>query len=262
MKNIILLGEIKHEVQQDQFRQLTDKILCEFGSDSIIFANLNGLFTTGTKLEKHLEGLFNSGIDGVFLGEAAFYRAAGRRTIIGSSLPIVRPHNLSKSAPGVGKLLVDFGGFKAWLISVMDHSGRMPSNPAHYGLQEFFEGREDEFPVFLNVNGTDLEYGEALAWWLNSKGYKAIVFGTGLGFQIYDESINKELGLNYIGDIGSVVAENTIGGLRHSRWWERQVEHRTVDFLPEWGRLKCNYTVVSFDANKNIQNYLHKTIKI
>lgn len=262
MQKIAIIGQFQHELQSSQLQQLADTIRADIGSECIVFTNASGMFSNSSKLNEQVEQLLGCGMDQIFLGEQALQRAAGRRALDNFASKLVRPLNISELAPAKGAKLFEAGHFKAWLLSIVDHSGRIYAEPPHLYLETFFKNKSDRYPVFINFNGTNLPHKTALPWWLREKGYEALVFGSGLGYQLCDSTLVNQATVPFILDIGSVVVENTIDGLTPKAWWEWHVERKTSEFLPEWGRLKCDYIVFSLDNNKKIQNCLHKSIKI
>lgn len=262
MKNIVILGQIQHELQQIQLKRLVDTVKDEAGSDCLIFSNGSGLFSTAAQLENQVEQLFNVGIDVLFLGEQAISRLMGRN-IIGNNLwNIVRPYNLSDSAPGIGIKLLNLNGEEFWVISVVDHSGKIPANPPYIKLDEFFKNKQDSLPVFINISGTDINYKEALVWKLSEYNCETLVFGSGIGYFVGLNNSSESTKIRFIHDIGAVVTENTIAGIKPDLWWRRNIEKIPITVFPEWGVLKCDYSVVFYNCSGKIEKKLHKTIKI
>jgi calcineurin-like phosphoesterase len=262
MQKIAIIGQLQHELQASQVQQLTNKITAEAGTDCIIFANASGMFATSSSLNNQVELLLSCGISALFLGEAALQRAAARRALSTFPSKTIRPLNISEPSPSQGALLLELAQLKLWLLSVVDHSGRIYSEPAHLHLEAFFKNKTDDYPVFININGTNTAYKTALAWWLKDKAYEAFVFGNGLGYPLFDSDLINSCSEPLVLDTGAVVVENTIDGLSPKTWWDRHVERRCPEFLPEWGHIKCDYILFDFCKNKKIQNCLHKSIKI
>ena len=265
MKNIAIIGQIQQELQKSQVLNLVNKIKEEAGEDCHIFCNGSGMFSWAPQLEKQVEMLFDCGIDVLFLGEQAISRTAGRNIIGKTDFCIIRPANLSNKAPGCGIKKVKFGDDEMWLISLVDGSGKVPAVPAAFEIEKFFENKKDQLPVFININGTEFRYKEALVWKICEYSNNAIVFGNGSGFRIDSEVIESDdflIKSIFIPDVGAVVTQNSIGGVSPNLWWKKNVEKIPINMVPEFGILKCDYCVIFFENIKKIQKILHKTVKI
>lgn len=259
MKNIVILGQIQHELQQQHLKNLISAVKEDVKRDCLIFCNSGGLFSSAPELENQVDKLFNSGIDVLFLGEQAITRCAGRNILEKNNFNIVRPANLSPLAPGAGIKRFKLDGYEFWAISLVDHSGKILANPAYIELDNFFTNKTDDLPVYINVNGTDMRYKEAMTWKISAYNFKTLVFGSGLGYLIASEPYSNSC--SFIPDAGAVVTQKTIGGIKPESWWRKNIDKIPITVFPEWGTLKCDYSVISYDNEKS-QKILHKTIKI
>jgi len=261
MLAIAFTGVIQHEVEQAQLRRLTASVRAEAGTGCIVVCNADGLFASAARLEAQIEMLFDSGIDVVFLGEQAIARNAGRSALMQSDRSLIRPANLAEACPGRGSLL--FGGAEKsfWMLSAVDGTGKIPVEPPHVFLDKFFRNKTDDLPVIINVNGTDFDYRQALAWRYGSDKAGIFVFGCGTGFPTVIASMESE-GCFLQHDTGSVVTGRSIGGLTPACWWQREIERLPVAPVSEWGLLRCDYTVVWLDGNGKPQKYLQKTVML
>ena len=265
MKNVAIIGQLQHELQKHQLCKLVEEIKKEAGDDCHIFCNGSGMFSWASQLDKQVEMLFDGGIDVLFLGEQAISRTAGRNIIGRNDFTIIRPANLSDKAPGTGVKRINLAGDEMWALSIVDCSGKVPSVPPSFEIEEFYKNKKDVLPVFININGTDFRYKEAMAWKISEYSSNTVIFGSGSGFQIMpdlceDSDINgKSL---FIPDIGAVVTLNSIEGMKPELWWKRRVEKIPLNAVPDFGVLKCDFCVIFFEKSEKIQKILHKTIKI
>ena len=259
MLAIAFTGVIQHEVEQAQLRRLTASVRADAGTGCIVVCNADGLFASAARLEAQIEVLFDSGIDVVFLGEQAIARNAGRSALMQSDRPLIRPANLARTCPGRGSLL--FGGTEKsfWMLSVVDGTGKIPVEPPHVFLDKFFRNKTDDLPVIINVNGTDFDYRQALAWRYGSGRAAVLFFGCGTGSPTV---VAPGEGCFLQHDTGSVVADRSIGGLTPACWWQRQIERLPVAPASEWGLLRCDYTVVWLNGNGKPQKHLQKTVML
>lgn len=261
MLAVVFIGVIQHEVAQAQLRKLVTSVKSEAGDGCITLCNANGLFANAPKLDAQVDMLFDSGIDLVFLGEQAIARSAGRSNLTRASWPIVRPMNLADSSPGSGSILFDTVSGPVWMVSIADGSGKVQVEPPHIAIEKFFGNKKDKFPVIINVNGTDFEYREALTWKHASHDCSVIWFGCGSGHPVYLTEIDCS-GSFLQPDVGSVVADRSVGGLTPETWWQRNIERVPVQPMPGWGALRCDYTIVWLNEKGKPQKFLQRTVKI
>ena len=261
MLAIAFTGVIQHEVEQAQLRRLTASVRAEAGTGCIVVCNADGLFASAARLEAQIEVLFDSGIDVVFLGEQAIARNAGRSALMQSDRPLIRPANMAEACPGRGSLLYDSPDNSFWMLSVVDSTGKIPVEPPHIVLDKFFRNKTDDLPVIINVNGTDFDYRQALAWRYGSGGAAVLFFGCGTGCPTVITP-GESAGCFLQHDTGSVVSNRSIGGLTTACWWQRQIERLPVAPVSEWGLLRCDYTVVWLDEKRKPQKHLQKTVML
>lgn len=257
----VFFGVFQHEVAQTQLRRLVDVARSEAGEGCVTLCNASGLFASAPALDAQIEMLFESGIDLVFLGEQSVARNAGRSALCNGRWPLVRPINLPEEAPGKGTLLFDTPIGPVWMLSLSDGSGKGQVAPAHGALESFFGNKSDSFPVFINVNGVDLEYKKALSWKYAGIKSPTAWFGSGTGFSAGPVEIDGAGNL-FVADVGSVAAENTIEGVTCDVWWKRNIERLPVSPVAGWGSWICNYTIVWFDGKGKAQRFLQKSVKI
>ncbi|MDD2998909.1 MAG: YmdB family metallophosphoesterase [Candidatus Riflebacteria bacterium] len=261
MLAIAFIGVIQHEVAQAQLRRLLTTVKDEAGAGCVTLCNAGGLFSSAPSLESQVGMLFDSGIDVVFSGEQSVARSSGRSILAASKWSLVRPLNLDDSVPGKGALLLKTPAGPLWLIALSDGTGRMQVEPAHIVLEKFFSNKTDKFPVFINVDGTDLEYKKALTWKHSSEGSPLIWFGTGLGYPVSLVEMDC-FGSFFQPDAGSVVVDGTVGALPPDIWWKRNIERVPVAAMPGWGALRCDYIIVRLDDQGKPRDFLQKTIRI
>jgi calcineurin-like phosphoesterase len=260
MLAIVFFGVFQHEVALPQLRRLVAAARSEAGDGCVAVCCAGGLFAGAPALESQIESLFESGIDLVFSGEQAIARNAGRQILAAGRWPIVRPLNLPDSAPGRGALLFDTAFGPLWMVAVADGTGKVQVEPAHLALERFFGNKKDQFPVVINVNGTDFDYKKALSWKYGRHAQGVTWYCCGSGQPSSCIEVTSD-GL-FLADTGSVVADNTINGIACDIWWKRNIEKFPVSSVPGWGCFRCDYSIVWFDEHGKTQKFVQKSLKV
>ncbi len=254
------LGVLQHEASSQQLRRLVDAVRALAGSGCVVLCNASGLFANAARLDAQVELLFESGIDLVFPGEQAIARGAARALVDSGRWPMVRPLNLPAGSPGRGTLLLDKFSEPAWIISVLDGSGRIPVEPAHLALAEFFRNKSDRFPVLINVHGNDYDYKKALAWKYEQSGHQISWFGSG-GGAVSSACEIKADGSFYLPEAGNAAFRGSIGGLAPEIWWQRKIERLPVSPQPGWGAWRCDCTLLWLDSDGKAQKFICDTFE-
>jgi calcineurin-like phosphoesterase len=254
------LGVFQHEVALQQLRKLVDAVRALAGSSCVVMCNTGGLFANAARLDSQVEVLFESGIDLVFPGEQAIARGAARSLVGSERWPMVRPLNLPVDSPGQGALLLDRHVEPVWVVSVLDGSGRIPVEPAHTVLENFFRNKSDKLPVVINVHGNDFDYKRALAWKYGNSGHQICWFGSGGGpLSAYCEIMND--GSFYQPEVGKAASRDSIGGLAPDIWWKRRIDRLPVSSQPGWGAWRCDCTFLWLDINGKAQKFRSETFE-
>jgi len=254
------LGVFQHEVALQQLRKLVDAVRVLAGSGCVVLCNTSGLFANAARLDSQVEVLFESGIDLVFPGEQAIARGAARALVESGNWPMVRPLNLPANSPGQGAMLFDNHSEPVWLISILDGSGKIPVEPAHSALADFFRNKKDRFPVLINVHGNDFDYKRALAWKYENSGHQVVWFGSGCGAMSSACEICSD-GTFYQPETGNAAWRGSIGGLAPDIWWKRKIEKLPVSPQPGWGVWQCDCTLLWLDNKGKALKFICKTFE-
>lgn len=247
---IAFMGVIMHELTVGQVQAVVAAMKMAAGNDSLLACNASGVFVSAPRLAEQLEMLFDSGIDIIFAGEQAIARNSGRSELCARSGSLLRPMNIGGSAPGSGTKLQDCGSEKIWMLCLTDQSYRVPVEPADEILEAFLRNKNDDFPVFINMNGKDCDFKKGLAWRFRSTGCSVTIIGSGLSFASSHTLIDANGNL-FVADSGIVSSQDSIAGTAPEIWWKRSVEKIPVAAMPGNGRLEVDFSVV-FYANKKV----------
>lgn len=252
MLAIAFTGVIMHELPKQQIQALVTALKTEAGENCLLACNANGVFASAPGLAAEVELFFDSGIELIFLGEQAIARNSGRNELEKKSLPILRPLNLTSGLPGTGSRLISIGNEKIWMLSVTDQSQKTPVELAHESLDEFFGNKNDEFPVFINVNGRDLEYKKALAWKYSNYNFSVAIVGTGLNCQCGAPKIDGRGNL-FLADAGVVATGKSIAGAAPESWWKKNVERVPVTLMPDNSPVEGDFCVLFYENGKVVK---------
>jgi calcineurin-like phosphoesterase len=243
-----------HELPSREFKALVTAIKEEAGAECMVVCNANGLFASAPRLGKQLELIFDSGIELIFLGEQAIARNAGRKALEQGEAPLLRPINLSPGSPGSGKKLVTIGEKKLWLVSLTDQSNKSLVDPPHEILDNFISNKNDGYPVFINMNGSDPDLKKALAWKYSNCGFSVAVAGTGLKYQtaVIDVTSN---GNAFLADAGAVASRDSISGVSPQSWWQKHIERIPVSMFPDNSPVAADYAMFYYQNSKISKAY-------
>ena len=254
---IAFIGVIMHELPYQQFKSIVTAIKDEAGPESMVVCNANGLFASAPRLGKQVELIFDSGIELIFLGEQAIARNSGRKVLEKNHLPILRPINLSPGAPGLGKKLVKMGDDKLWLLSLTDQSNKSLVDWPHELLDNFISNKSDDYPVFINMNGSDLDLKKALAWKYSGCGFSVVVAGTGLHYQTADINVTP-VGNAFLADGGALASRDSIAGVSPQIWWKKHIERRSVSMFPDNSPIVADYAMFYYQDSKVCKAYRNR----
>lgn len=241
-----------HELPKQQVQAMVSALKKEAGDNCLVVCNANGLFASAPSLASQVELLFDSGIELIFLGEQAIARNSGRNELGKKDLPMLRPINLSSGLPGTSSQLVNIGTEKIWMLSLADQSSRTPVDLAHQALDNFFSNKNDDFPVFISMNGKDLDYKKALAWKYSQLNFPVAVVGTGMNFQCGTPQIDCRGNL-FLADIGVVSSGMSIAGMAPEIWWKKNIERHPVASMPDNSQVAGDYCIFFYENERFVR---------
>ncbi|MGM0598461.1 MAG: YmdB family metallophosphoesterase [Candidatus Rifleibacteriota bacterium] len=254
---IVFIGVVMHELPYQQFKALVTAVKAEAGAESMVVCNANGLFASAPRLGKQVELIFDSGIELIFLGEQAVARNSGRRVLEQSDLPLLRPINLSPGVPGFGKKLITMGEDCLWLISLTDQSNKSLVNQPHEILDDFISNKNDSYPVFISMNGSDPDYKKAIAWKYSNCGFSVVVAGTGLNYQTADINVTPD-GNAFLADVGMVASKDSIAGVSPQTWWKKHIERSPVSMFPDNSPVVADYAMFYYQNSRISKAYRNR----
>lgn len=257
---LAFIGTIQQDVTKDSIRRLIQTIKDDALSDCLIVCNADGLFSNSSKLGEQLELLFDSGIDLIFVGEQAISRNCCRSVLQKSEWPVLKALNLTGSTIKTSIRSISHKEETFWFISTAGQNGKIQVDYSYIKLDEFFRNKKDDFPVFIVESNAEYKYLQALSWRYSKLGYSILLFGTGTGVLTLPSLIYTDNCLLQC-DLGSIVVENTVNGIEPQLWWRKNIERRPLTLLPQWGAMKCDYTVILME-NKKIVSFFTKSIRI
>lgn len=209
MKKILILGDIVGRPGRSIIHQKLRAIREQHQLDFVIANGENAAGGAGlTKALAH--ELLNSGIDGITLGNHVWDQQSLLEDI--DQLPYVsRPANLPKESPGKPYIIIERGGFRIGILTVlgrvyMDIQAECPFRCADVYLKEL-QPLVDACIVEIHAEATAEK--QALGWYLD--GRVNLVFGTHTHVATADAKVLNK-GTAYITDIGMTGAHESILG--------------------------------------------------
>ena len=117
MLSILFIGEINGKIGRRAVQELLPDLIKEHKPDLVI-ANADNLAHGNGVSEPTIKEMLAAGIDAFTGGDHCFGNTA-YLNLYDSGLPLLRPANYSKSAPGKGQMIIEKSGHKILLASLI-----------------------------------------------------------------------------------------------------------------------------------------------
>lgn len=192
----VLLGEL-------------EAIIHKYNCD-IVIANAENLADGKGLTEKTLKPLFAIGVDAVTGGNHLWDREESLE-FIAREPRIVKPLNMPLKAPGNPCYRVHKEGMELDIVSLTGQIFMPPCNSPFEAFENFWNSREDDVPLLVDIHAESTSEKRALAWFVD--GRAAVLVGTHTHIQTADEEILPS-GTAYISDVGMTGAHDSVIGVK------------------------------------------------
>lgn len=246
MLNILFIGEINGKIGRLAVKKLLPVLKQEIKPDLVI-ANADNLAHGNGVSEATIKEMMAAGIDWFTGGDHCFGNTASLG-LYDSDLPLLRPANFSKIAPGRGQAIIDLNGHKILLVSLvgrvfMSMNFDNPFSQVDEILSNLAINNISGIIVDIHAEATSEK--SAIFHYLD--GQVSAILGTHTHVMTADAQISK-LGTGLITDVGMTgFADGVIGVEKDSviKTFLTQIKYQHD--IPETGRAIFNAVLISLD---------------
>lgn len=247
MFNLVYIGSFQHEmsdIELDRVAALSDH--SDFAAE-LVFCNGTGLLELRKPSARAFERLLEAGFNGISLSEQSVSRASSRQVLEGA-IGLVRPMNLSVSAPGSGSMEIITSQGPVTFAALTTGSDRSPARDPVDVFEAFLASQSSVRAIFVDFSGPNMMLKKAMAWKFRRHKIPVHWFGSGSGVPTADLSI--ENGRFYVTDIGAVGSHGRVGSTGYETWWNRyRFRSDPPSHLPDISRSYADELHLSFDEN-------------
>jgi len=235
MINILFIGEVNGKIGRRAVQKILPELKKQLKPDLVI-ANADNLAHGNGVSETTLKEMLEAGVD-AFTGGDHCFGNAGSLNIYDSELPLLRPANYSKNAPGKGFMVIELKkGHKILLISLigqvfmsMNHDN--PFHKAEEILSNLANNNLSAIIVDMHAEATSEKI--ALAHYLDSR--TSAILGTHTHIMTADARIS-DAGTALITDVGMTgYALGVLGVDKKSIIKTFLTQIKTTHIIPETG---------------------------
>ena len=246
MLSILFIGEINGKIGRRAAAELLPGLKKEFKPDLVI-ANADNLAHGNGVSEPTIKEMLAAGIDAFTGGDHCFGNTA-YLNLYDSGLPLLRPANYSKSAPGRGQIIIEKNGHKILLVSLigqifMSMSHENPFHEADNILSNLANNNLSAIIIDIHAEATSEKI--ALAHYLDGKA--SAILGTHTHVMTADARISHA-GTALITDLGITgLADGVIGVAKDGIIKTFLTQIKSPHIIPEAGRAILNAVALTID---------------
>jgi len=246
MLNILFIGEINGKIGRQAVQRLLPELKKELEADLII-ANADNLAHGNGLSADTVKEMLEAGVDAFTNGDHCFGNT-GSLNVYDSDLPVLRPANYSKQAPGKGYLIIEKNGHKILLISLigqifMPMSHENPFTAATEILSNLAKNNLSAIIIDIHAEATSEKI--ALAHYLD--GQVSAVIGSHTHVMTADAKVTPA-GTALITDAGMTgFADGVIGADKADIIKTFLTQIKSTHVIPETGRTIFNAVFLQID---------------
>lgn len=208
--NVLCVGDVIGTVGCDFLRRHLPSLKRLKKIDAVIVNGENSADSNGITREC-AEHIFASGADCITTGNHCFHRFESYDMYDDSPLPIVRPANFPKDAPGRGLEIIDMGRYRLAVINLMGLVGMFESLACPFETADHLIEQCGTPFIIVDMHAEATAEKRGLAEYLD--GRVSAVFGTHTHVQTADEQILRG-GTGFITDVGMTGPIDSVIGMR------------------------------------------------
>ncbi len=245
MVHVLAIGDIIGSPGRSAVAQLLPNLRRELALDLVVANGENVAGGFGLTV-KTAEDLFKSGVDVLTSGNHV-YAQKEMLTAFPLDLPVLRPLNYPKTAPGRGWLLHDLGSRGAiWVANVIGRVFMQPLDCPFRSIDHALETAGAARIRIVDVHAEATSEKQALGWYL--AGRASLVFGTHTHVPTADARILPG-GTAYCTDLGMVGPRDSVIGMDTSRVLDRFLSGLPHPFRIASGPVQFNAVLARIDEH-------------
>lgn len=246
MLNILFIGEINGKIGRLAVKKILPDLKREFKPDLII-ANADNLAHGNGVSEPTLKEMMALGVNAFTGGDHCFGNTA-YLNLYDSNLPLLRPANFPKAAPGRGQMILEINGHKILLISLIGQVFMsLDLNNPFAEVDDILSNlaNKDISGIIVDIHAEATSEKIALLHYLD--GRVSAILGTHTHIMTADAQIS-EAGTAFLTDAGMTgFADGVLGVEKEGiiKTFLTQIKYPHV--IPETGRAVLNAVLISLD---------------
>lgn len=205
---VLIIGDVIGQGGCDFVREQLPLLRRQYQPDIVIANGENSAQGNGI-LPYSANHLFDSGVDLITTGNHALKRREIYE-LFDSDLPLIRPANFHRSAPGVGVYVIDKLKYKLAVVNLMGVALMEPLSNPFDCIDELLTGIDTK-NIIVDFHAEATSEKAAMGFYLD--GRVSAVVGTHTHVQTADERILPK-GTGYITDLGMCGAIDSVLGVR------------------------------------------------
>jgi len=246
MLSILFIGEINGKIGRQAVQEILPELKKELQPDLVI-ANADNLAHGNGVSADTLKEMLSAGVD-AFTGGDHCFGNTGWIDIYNSSLPLLRPANYSKNAPGRGQLILEKNGHKILLASLIGQIFMTMSHENPFVLADEILSNlanNNLSAIIIDIHGEATSEKIALGHFLD--GRVSAVIGSHTHVMTADARIS-ESGTALITDVGMTgYADGVIGVDKEGIIKTFLTQIKSTHVIPEAGRAIFNAVLLQID---------------
>lgn len=207
--NILVLGDVVSALGCDFVKRKLPALKRLKNIDFVIANAENSAKGNGVTPES-ADFLFSVGVDFLTTGNHCFKRKESY-DYFDSREDIIRPYNISRSAPGKGVSVIDLGRTKIAVMNLIGSVYLPPCENPFYSADEALKETDGAKIILVDFHAEATSEKQAMGYYLD--GRVSAVFGTHTHVQTADERILSG-GTGFIADVGMCGSRNSVLGVK------------------------------------------------
>ena len=194
--------------------------------------------------QKSCEMILDSGVDFITLGNHTYKRPEFMDYLERDNLPIARPYNFPKGAPGKGVGVIDKGRYKIGVINLMGTAYMEPLANPFIEIDNALKDVEDCKTVIVDFHAEASAEKRSMGFYLDGK--VTAMVGTHTHVQTADEQLLPK-GTAYITDVGMTGPVQSVLGIVPELTVKKFKTNLPVRFENPQGEYSMNGCIIDID---------------
>ena len=265
---IIFFGDVVGQPGREALAKILPELKKEFAPD-LVLANGENVAHGQGLTEKAIKEALASGIDFLTTGDHAFALKEGVGILERKELPILRPLNWAKNAPGRGYEIINTGVRRVLLVNLIgrvflkqnydDPFAAISELLEDYSLKGKEKSGELMDAIIVDFHAEATSEKAALAWFLDGK--ISALLGTHTHVPTADEKILPQ-GTAFISDMGMVGPRDSVLGAGREEVIKRFQTQRLIRMEVGEGPVEINGVFLEIDEKSGLAKNIDRIREI